>query len=259
MGRIIIILVDSLEASQHTGSFGIARWKAWAPGVTDAPAWREWLADGECPEPDTQPDVSYLPPLLRRRLDRSGRMALATAWPCTEGRDSVSFVFGSRHGVLDRTLELLTALARHEALSPTVFSLSVHNSTAGLFSIARGDRGPATAMAAGADTLGLTLLEGANMVAEGADAVLVCYADDQVPAPYRPFVEEESRHLPFAVSLLLTPAKDAPLCCRLEREDTEKSAEAPEAALMRFLLEDTPDSLIGTDQTWRLERDAHAR
>lgn len=250
--------VNSLEASQQTATFGIARWKAWAPGVADAPAWREWLADGECPEPDAQPDVSYLPPLLRRRLDRSGRMALATAWPCAEGRDSVSFVFGSRHGALERTLELLTALARRETLSPTVFSLSVHNSSAGLFSIARGDRGPATAMAAGADTLGMTLLEGANMVAEGAAAVLVCYADDQAPVPYRSFVEEESRHLPFAVSMLLTAAKDAPLRCRLKREDAEKSTEAPEAALMRFLLEETADSLIGTDQAWRLERDGHA-
>jgi hypothetical protein len=105
----------------------------------------------------------------------------------------------------------------------------------------------------------MTLLEGANMIAEGAEAVLVCYADDQAPAPYRSFVEEESRHLPFAVSMLLTTAKDAPLRCHLEREDAEKSAEAPEAALMRFLLEETPDSLIGKDQTWRLERDGHAR
>jgi len=52
-------------------------------------------------------------------------------------------------------------------LSPTLFSLSVHNSVAGLFSIARGDRGAATAMAAGLDSLGLSILEGANMIAGG--------------------------------------------------------------------------------------------
>ena len=68
--------------------------------------------------------------MLRRRLDRHGRMALATAWTCAEGLDSVQFVFASRHGDLDRTLELLTALGNKDMLSPTSFSLSVHNSTA---------------------------------------------------------------------------------------------------------------------------------
>src|SRR5262249_59695026 len=97
-----------------------------------------------------------------------------TAWPCATGIESVQSVFASRHGALERTLELLDALARQESVSPTSFSLSVHNSTAGLFSIARTDRGAATAMAAGPDTLALSLLEGANLVAEGAEAVLLC-------------------------------------------------------------------------------------
>jgi hypothetical protein len=242
--------------SDKTQYFGIARWQAWAPGVTDADAWRRWLKDGECPDPEAQPDVSQLPGLLRRRLDHCGRMALHTAWSCTSGLDTVQSIFASRHGALERTLELLTALVREEPLSPTSFSLSVHNSTAGLFSIARGDRGAATAMAAGADTLGMSLLEGANMIAEGAPGVLVCYADDQVPAPYAPFVAAESSHLPFAVSLLLTPADDAPLRCRLVRGE-EASAETSEAALMRFLVAEE-DATLGAEQPWRLERGGHA-
>lgn len=194
--------------------------------------------------------------MLRRRLDRHGRMAMHTAWSCAEGLDSVQFVFASRHGDLDRTLELLTALGNKDMLSPTSFSLSVHNSTAGLFSIARGDRAAATAMAAGADTLGLCLLEGANMIAEGASHVLVCYADDAPPAPYRPYLEEESARLPFSISLLLTQAGDADLNCRLARH-TGDAREAPETALMRFLIEGSADSVIGVEQTWRLEKSVH--
>lgn len=194
--------------------------------------------------------------MLRRRLDRHGRMALATAWACAEGLDSVQFVFASRHGDLDRTLELLTALGNKDMLSPTSFSLSVHNSTAGLFSIARGDRAAATAMAAGADTLGLSMLEGANMIAEGAEHVLVCYADDVPPQPYRPYLAKASARHPFSISLLLTPAHAAPLDCLLARH-AGSATEAPETALIRFLVEEPEASVIGADQPWRLERRAH--
>lgn len=243
------------QATDNTGYFSIARWHAWAPGVDGPEAWRAWLPDGSCPDPTAQPDVSYLPSLLRRRLDRGGRMALSTAWPCTEGIATVQSVFASRHGALDRTLELLGNLATHETLSPTTFSLSVHNSTVGLFSIARSDRGAATAMAAGSDSLNMALLEGVNLVDEGAPYVLVCYSDDVTPAPYSDFHVEDASHRPFAVSLLLTPPGAA--ACRLSRS-TAAGSETPEAALMRFLLDKASDSVIGVDQPWRLERSSRA-
>lgn len=184
-------------------------------------------------------------------------MALCTAWACVEGLESVEFVFASRHGDLERTLELLTALGKDDMLSPTAFSLSVHNSTAGLFSIARGDRARATAMAAGADTLCMGILEGATMIGEGVSRVLVCYADDAVPAPYQRYlIEGEERH-PFAVSLLLAPASEAPLSCRLVR-DSVAASEAPETSLMRFLVDGAPGTVLGRDQPWRLERVSHA-
>lgn len=245
-----------VQATDSTGNFGIARWKAWAPGVGDGPGWQAWLAGTDCREADLQPDVNFLPPMLRRRLDRHGRMALHTAWPCAEGIQSLPFVFASRHGDLNRTLELLSALAKEEVLSPTDFSLSVHNSTAGLFSISRGDRAPATALAAGPDTLGMGLLEGANLLAAGAEQVLVCYAEDAPPGAYAPYVADEPARHPFAVSLLLT-RDAAPLECRLTRDDSS-AEEAPEAALMRFLTGASTGSVIGVDQPWRLERSAHA-
>ncbi len=195
--------------------------------------------------------------MLRRRLDRHGRMALHTAWSCAEGLDSVQFVFASRHGDLTRTLELLTALGNKDMLSPTSFSLSVHNSTAGLFSIARGDRAAATAMAAGADTLGLCMLEGANMIADGANHVLVCYADDEPPQPYRAYLPASDARLPFSISLLLTQPTASGINCRLARH-TGDALEAPETALIRFLMEGSDDSVIGVNQPWRLVRDTHA-
>lgn len=94
------------------------------------------------------------------------------------------------------------------------------------------------------------------MIAEGAEHVLVCYADDVPPQPYLPYVAEASAHHPFAVSLLLTRAAATPLDCQLVRH-TGAANEAPETALMRFLVEEPEASVIGADQPWRLERRAH--
>ncbi|MFI4967093.1 MAG: beta-ketoacyl synthase chain length factor [Gammaproteobacteria bacterium] len=220
--------------------------------MTGPEAWRAWLPGGFCADPAAQPDVSYLPSLLRRRLDHSGRMAMTTAWPCAAGLESVPSVFASRHGVLERTVELLTNLARVEPLSPTSFSLSVHNSSLGLFSIARSDRAAATAIAAGADSLGLALLEGALQIADGAERVLVCYADDKLPQPYSTMIEDVEHH-PFSISLLLTRARDDAPKFRLSHSDTQAD-EAPEPALMRFLLDGSKHAVLGVDQHWRLER-----
>lgn len=248
--------INQVQATDYTDYFSIARWHAWAPGIKSESDWPAWIGGRFAAEPDEQPDVSYLPAMLRRRLDRPGRMALATAWPCVEGLDSVQSVFASRHGALHRTVDMLTALATEQPLSPTLFSLAVHNSVAGLFSIVRGDRGAATAMAAGPDSLVLAMLEGANMIMEGVPRVLVSYCDDRAPEPYQSGIADPPV-LPFAVSLLLTPASDAELRYRMGRHTGPAATEAPEAALMQLLSGGAGKVVLGNAQCWTLER-AHA-
>lgn len=245
---------DSIQPTNFTGYFFITRWRAWAPGVKNDDDWHSWLAGDLQPSSDDLPDVSFLPGLLRRRLDRYGRMALHTAWPCIQGIESVQTVFASRHGALNRTVELLSSLAKDETLSPTLFTLSVHNSVAGLLSIARKDREASTAMAAGPDTLILSILEGVTMVHAGARQVLVSYADDSVPSIYKTHVTDPPTH-PFAISLLLTAAAGSPIKCHLSGLTVSQPPRcAPEAALIRFLLGNDNRAVFGDQQSWQLER-----
>jgi Beta-ketoacyl synthase, N-terminal domain len=247
--------VKSIQPSDFSGYFSITRWQAWTPGIKQAEDWQAWLSGELPPLPDEQPDVSYLPGLLRRRLDRFGRMALTTAWPCAQGLDAVRYVFASRHGALNRTVELLVALADNNLLSPTMFTLSVHNSVPGLFAIARGDRSPATAMAAGADTLGLSILEAASMIAESGAPVLLTYADDALPDPFRGLVSETGVR-PFAISLLLAAASGEPARCHLEYQAHPSASEqSQEHSLIQFLSEEVDRIELGVHQKWRLERD----
>lgn len=156
---------------------GLANHAAWQLPVA---RWLAWDSRSQ----DAAPDIGFIEPLLRRRLSPLARAALHVANACAAGRDAVSLVYASRHGELGRTVELLRNLARDEALSPTTFSLSVLNSAAGVFAIARGDPSPATAVAAGRESFGFGLVEAyARHQLTPNAPILYVYADAPAPAP----------------------------------------------------------------------------
>ena len=143
--------------------FRIEQWRAWAPGLDSAADWHAWQQAPFAPrDSGEQPDVSFLPALQRRRLSRLARMAFHVAWPLADAAGPLPLVFASRHGETPRTLAILSDLAHDEPLSPTQFSLSVHNAIIGLWSIQRGDTSEMTALAAEGDGI----LKRSDVVAE---------------------------------------------------------------------------------------------
>lgn len=130
-------------------TFNIARWRAWAPGLASADEWEQWSrTPTRLQDSNEAPDVSFLPAMQRRRLGRMARMAFAVGWPLSDGHERMPLVFVSRHGETPRTFDILRDLAADEPMSPTQFSLSVHNAVIGLWSILRGETSEMTALAA---------------------------------------------------------------------------------------------------------------
>ncbi len=129
------------------------------------------------------------------------KIALKVAHDCATQRDRVRIVFASRHGELRRTTDILRAIDAGESVSPTAFSLSVMNAMTGVFGIARGDRSPASAISAGAETLGYALLEAhAQYASDPSSPVLVVYADEPTDAAWGP-VEDEVQGGALAILL----------------------------------------------------------
>lgn len=151
---------------------------------------------------ESQPDVSFLPAMQRRRLSPLARMAFAVAWPLAESHGPMPLVFASRHGETPRNYELLCELARGEELSPTQFSLSVHNAIIGLWSIMRGDSSEMTAIAAESDGLEHALLEACTLLDEGCPQVLLMITEGAQPQAYRPWIDDAP--FPFALALVIS-------------------------------------------------------
>lgn len=215
--------------------FSIDQWRAWAPGLDNPSDWLNWSQSPWRPAASAaQPDVAFLPALQRRRLSRLARMAFSVAWPLAEGQGPLPLVFASRHGETPRTFAILSDLARQEPLSPTQFSLSVHNAIIGLWSILRGDTSEMTALAAEGDGLEHAVLEAAMLLAEGAPAVLLVIAEDQPPQAYAPWIDDAP--FAYALGLLLKPGNDWQLSLAPSTEPTDHP-ELPHAlSLLRSLL-----------------------
>ncbi|MDY0248686.1 MAG: beta-ketoacyl synthase chain length factor [Pseudomonas sp.] len=180
--------------------FDIKGWQAWAPGISSHDEWLTWCAQPYVLEASTEAaDVSFLPALQRRRLSPLARMVFHVGWPLADNMPAQPLVFCSRHGETARNLQLLTSLAHQENLSPTHFSLSVHNAVTGLWSIFRKDTSEMTSIAGVEDGLEHAVLEAQLLLSAGAPSVLLIIAEDQQPSVYLPWIDD----VPFAYALAL--------------------------------------------------------
>jgi hypothetical protein len=188
----------------------VARWSSWPAAASAAP------------------DIGFIEPIVRRRLSTLSRVALKVAHDCVV-QDEVRVVFASRHGELRRTTDILRAISAGEPVSPTAFSLSVLNAMTGVFGIARGDRSAASAISAGAETLGYALLEAYAQYATQPDSpVLLVYADETADPAYGT-IEDEVQGGAIAI-LLNGEAAAGQLVCTMSGAGEPEAAEATQQA-----------------------------
>ncbi|MCG8591431.1 MAG: beta-ketoacyl synthase chain length factor [Proteobacteria bacterium] len=189
----------------------ISRLAAWAPGVDGDAAWNAWAEAPHELGAEGAPDISALPALLRRRCNRLTRMMLHTAFAAAGTRvGTLRNVFASRHGVLNDTLPLIELAARCERLSPMRFSHSVHNTQAGLFSLAAENRAASSSLGASESLFASAVLEGMTLLARRPkEAVLVVVGDEPPPALLAPWVDEPQTAFAVAFELERVPG-DAP-------------------------------------------------
>ena len=139
----------------------------------------EWTESPESPKPD----VSFIPPMERRRLTPLEKAALSVAWKVYPHGEQIPVVFASRWGEIGTTLKLMKQMHDEGEMSPAGFSNSVHNAAPGHLSILTGNKAPYTAIAAGPESYDMGLLEASTYPGK----VLFVYAEEATPEMYRPY------------------------------------------------------------------------
>ena len=240
-----------------TVRFSILQWAAWAPGLEGPEAWYRWARDETRISGEGEPRVTAMSPMLRRRAGRLGRMALETAYAPTGAQEMIPTVFCSRHGDVGRTCEMLMALARNEELSPTAFSMSVHNAIGGLFSIATSSNVPFTAIAGGVASVAGGIIEACGQLAAGEPEVLLVVYDEPLPLVYQPYRDETEFAYAWAWRLASAAGESFSLTWEAKGDETTACFPTEPLALevLRLFLSGTPQGVIGRGrQIWRWER-----
>ncbi len=198
------------------------------------------------------PDVGFLAPLLRRRLGSLAKMALHVAYACAHDCPEARIVVASQHGELAQTTTLLQSLSAREELSPTLFSMSVLNASAGLFSIWQKNTAPATAISAGPESFAYGLGEACLQLAESPGRpVLFVYADEPVSAIYEQAGSCLNR--PHAVGMLLHDSAQLRVDCEI-RAGIDAPGDEPQADAFLRCLRDGEAGWQGEERCWRWRR-----
>lgn len=190
-------------------------WRAWLPVAEEAatPA----ALDAARVMHDATPRAAAIPAMLRRRLTPLGRAICEMLDALAVGADNLPLVHASQHGDGHRPLDMLDAIAAGEALSPTRFSLSVHNAILGVYSIAAGHRASMAAVAAGGEEFAALMGEARGYFAEGFDEVAVVLSDSPLPERYR--ARDVSPSTPAAIVLRLSRHAGRPIVAEPGADD----------------------------------------
>ena len=166
-----------------------------------------------------------LPTRVVRRFSRLEKGVISCLLGLGDDLADTPVVLTSRYGPMNNTLNLLKAIVEGETMSPTAFSLSVHNAAIGVASQLAGNRGAHTAIAAGPDSFRCGLIECEGLLASGQEQVSLLYSDCGLPEEYA-FFGEDAFELQMA--LLLKDGGTTPVAVRGERDDAAMVLEAME-------------------------------
>lgn len=241
-------------------SFSVLEYAAWAPGIETKSAWTNWAFHPIFDKTVSEPKLQAMSPMLRRRTDLLGKMALESAWQCLGDQKNIPIVYCSRHGEVARSVGMLTDLAQGELLSPASFSLSVHNAIAGLFSIARSDRVNHIAIASKEDVAESALIEACGLLADGAEKVMVVIYSNALPHQLAVFADREE--LPYSWAwLIVPPQKEVITLSCVESTEIENPSDTllpHELEVFRFFLTGMKQLEIRTSRNAWMWRRYHA-
>jgi hypothetical protein len=238
-------------------AYSLVDWHAIAPGHNTAEEWQRWAQHApllDATQPIAKPH--FLPMMTARRLSSGSRAAVECGLALLARQTVDAIVFTSRHGELERNLRILTALANQQALSPTDFAMSVHNSAVGSLTIAARQPLVSSSISAGVDSFQQGLIDVAALHQAGYTQVLLVDFEGAVPQYYRPWLPEiDQFNAPYAVALLLR-AGDEWRCEAQVGKPAEHYLPLPQSlCYLSGLLRDTPRfSVPGERHMWIWER-----
>lgn len=196
----------------------------WMPGYPSPKAWVEGRCDGAV----TSPSCAILSSRFGRYTSLLTRMAVETveqaaAWTRANLRE-IPTVFGSAYGEIQIAFKQLDMIEREGVPSPARFKNSVHNTASGHVSIATGNMGFSTALAAGRTTFAMCLMEAWAWLETHRGSIIVSIADEPLPDHLSSVGRYDPLGVAFHLSAEPPPAQSQGRLSGLRRRNRIESA-----------------------------------
>tara|TARA_Y100001956_G_C4128762_1_gene192094 strand:- start:3640 stop:4365 length:726 start_codon:yes stop_codon:yes gene_type:complete len=233
-------------------SFNIDTWLAHSYGLALPEEWQQWSQTLQWPV-DGKAQVSAIPAMMRRRMSSLSKLAVQTSIELLEQHDVDYLVFASRHGELARSAKLIEEIISGEDASPMAFSQSVHNTAAGLATIATKKPIPLTSIAASDNTFQSALIEAwLYLNTHPNSKVMVIDFDEPLPEVYSQYEEQDFQG--YALGLILSSGNA--ISISNQPTDSATTPSFPQGLdFIRHYISDAPSWHIDSHkQTWVWQR-----
>lgn len=210
--------------------FILDTWCAWSPALD--------IRDDRLVETIEISAASSASKSLHRRLSPLAKAVFRVAESCLEQTKTLPVVFSSAHGEICKSLEMLKTIQAGDEISPTAFSLSVHNAIAGLFSIAFNNSAEITVIAPCQEGIAAAFIEALGLLQEGADEALILFYDEPIADFYPTAPYNLNTDYPCAAGLKISSKGKGTRFTLSQSANTRDDGEQPLQllALIRFLL-----------------------
>lgn len=236
---------ESSLKGTHLG-FTLQHWCLWQS--EEPPLVNHWPSGEVLPYNGGSADVGFLPMMQSRRLSPLARAASAVAWHCRQKSGDMPSVFFSSHGESQYYFEMLDGIAAREDVSPSRFSLCVHNAIAGLSSLHSASFQSTVSLSGGTEGLFAAFLEAAGMLLE-TPKVLVVWYEQPLPDAYRAYLA--TSETTWALAMVLSGAGEpGPQLQLARRPGKDQSAtEDSTKILVQAILENRRSSCCHLDRS----------
>lgn len=182
----------------------VDNWAAWiSPGRA-----KDLAGSGPADRVNTlEPEIGFVSANHRRRLTPLSRIVVDTYHRANGNPDGVlqiPSIFCSTFGEHERNTRLILDISKDSDVSPTAFSLSVHNALAGLVSIFYGNEAPCITMATNRSGISMALIEAYSMLGETSPISLTIY-DGPVHESYQDIVINSDETA--AITMIVSPER----------------------------------------------------
>ncbi|KJY81975.1 3-oxoacyl-ACP synthase [Vibrio galatheae] len=233
-------------------SFNIDAWRAHSTGLSTSQDWESWTKDTQWPQ-EGKLVTSAIPPMMRRRMSHLSKLAVQTTIELLNEHEVDYLVFASRHGELHRSLKLIEDIVRGEEASPMAFSQSVHNTAAGLATIATKKPIPLTSIAASDNTFQSALIEAwLYLSAHPQHKVLVVDFDEPLPEAYQQF--EQQSYSGYSLGLIVSSGENYSLSKQARHQPSALTLPQGLTFIRHFLSQDHQWKIESHQQIWTWQR-----